>query len=226
MICKTCGTQNPDTGKFCVKCGTPLAQQPVQQPVWQEQQPVPDYVPPVYGGAPAKKTGNHSKKLLIIGGAILLVIAIALVCVWLVGDDRGGDTYEEAIGKMIDGMYQGDLDKFLGAMPEEMEEILIREVGSHEYMEHALAEEMEDWDDDYGRGWTYSYEIEDVETYDAYDLEDLQSYLQYIGIPSVEAAKEVEVEVYIFDRSGALVDEAYQECLAIQIDGRWYIIPE
>ncbi len=43
MFCTNCGKQNPDTGRFCIECGTPLSQ-PVKQPVPElpvvEQEPV------------------------------------------------------------------------------------------------------------------------------------------------------------------------------------------
>ena len=37
MICKHCGTQNPDTTRICTQCGMPLEENTEQNPVKQEE---------------------------------------------------------------------------------------------------------------------------------------------------------------------------------------------
>ena len=37
MICKHCGTQNPDTTRICKQCGMPLEESTAQNPVKQEE---------------------------------------------------------------------------------------------------------------------------------------------------------------------------------------------
>ena len=46
MFCTNCGAQNPDGGKFCIKCGTPMSA-PVQEEVVVAEPVAPAYVEPV-----------------------------------------------------------------------------------------------------------------------------------------------------------------------------------
>lgn len=96
MKCLRCGSENQESSKFCLGCGSPLVQatpQPTQQqPVYQQQ---PMYQQPVYQQQPKK-----SKKGLIIGlsvgGGILLLIIIGLVLVFNIikGAKKGLDNIE------------------------------------------------------------------------------------------------------------------------------------
>lgn len=55
MICKQCGTEFPDTGKFCPSCGTPNQPAPRPQPQPQTYQPAPQQTyQPTYAPQPVR----------------------------------------------------------------------------------------------------------------------------------------------------------------------------
>ncbi|MBK6748995.1 MAG: zinc-ribbon domain-containing protein [Acidobacteria bacterium] len=63
MFCPECGTQNPDTAKFCVSCGlqTPLAGGARPQPA------------PVRSGSKGLVIGGGLLALLVIGGLVAFI---------------------------------------------------------------------------------------------------------------------------------------------------------
>jgi hypothetical protein len=67
MFCPECGTQNPDTAKFCVRCGfqTPMAG-------GMAGTPMPPQMPQMPAAAPAS---SGSKLPWAVGGVALIVIA-------------------------------------------------------------------------------------------------------------------------------------------------------
>ena len=84
MFCPECGGANPDTAKFCVRCGTGMPPAPSSTPLSAEPAwPAPVVPPP----AEAK---SDSSGLLRMGCAIGLVLAAALLLVEdLAGNDIG-----------------------------------------------------------------------------------------------------------------------------------------
>lgn len=65
MFCTTCGTQNPDNGKYCTQCGQPLApSQPTQAPPLPSMPPPPPTVGRVQASADAPNDGKAVASLI------------------------------------------------------------------------------------------------------------------------------------------------------------------
>lgn len=79
MICKHCGTQNPDTTRICTQCGMPLEENTAQNPVKQEE------------------TKNKTSKNVMKKKSLLLVIGIPLLA-WLIGSAVGQKAGKEMSG--------------------------------------------------------------------------------------------------------------------------------
>lgn len=102
MFCTKCGTQNPEGAGFCIKCGAKLVTEepapaqpiapepprPVQQPAQPAQpqqrapsgQPTPTYPQPAMSPASQKK--KMPKWPFIVGGAVVVVLALILVVIF------------------------------------------------------------------------------------------------------------------------------------------------
>lgn len=92
MFCSECGTQNPNTNRFCNSCGKPLLQQPAAQPlVPPAAAPVETAPPAVTAGAPEPAVVQKSRKnwlgiLSLIFGILswgILTTLFALIAVLL-----------------------------------------------------------------------------------------------------------------------------------------------
>ena len=108
MNCPNCGAPNPDGGKFCIKCGTPLTAAapaaPVEAPVVEPAAPVeapaapvetpaapayaqpvqPTYEQPVSGAVVTEPRLPTSSKVLGIVGMVCGIMSIAMFCVYYV----------------------------------------------------------------------------------------------------------------------------------------------
>lgn len=87
MFCPNCGTQNPDTSKFCIRCGTALEANPEVQPT---QQPIQAYVPQPVPVAYGMNTRSLLITSAIAGGVIALLSSLPVIylcnclgCMWL-----------------------------------------------------------------------------------------------------------------------------------------------
>ena len=79
MFCPKCGTQNPDTGKFCRSCGTDLENVSAALTAnlkSQQQQPPPQPPPPV--NRKGKPINLESVMNLIFMGSAFLIVSIIL----------------------------------------------------------------------------------------------------------------------------------------------------
>lgn len=77
MYCGECGTENPDTNRFCKSCGKPLKQRQQPAPAAVPASPLP--VSPV----PAAPAGTNRTKTWIIAGAIIALVVLAVAAVLL-----------------------------------------------------------------------------------------------------------------------------------------------
>ena len=78
MFCGECGTENPDTNRFCKICGKPLKQKQPPAPVAVPAFPVPVAAPSPASPVPAgPESGGRAKKWIIAGAIIALVVLAA-----------------------------------------------------------------------------------------------------------------------------------------------------
>lgn len=79
MICKHCGTQNPDTTRICKQCGMPLEENTAQNPVKQEE------------------SKNKTSKNVMKKKSLLLIIGIPLLA-YVIGQAAGKKLGENMSG--------------------------------------------------------------------------------------------------------------------------------
>ena len=97
MFCSKCGGQMPQGSAFCTSCGTSFAEQPQQATSTPSPTPQPqgDAVAPPVTPVPVKKAPDK-KKLMVMGGAALAVIAIAITLIFVLGGNRIVGTWQYA----------------------------------------------------------------------------------------------------------------------------------
>lgn len=111
MFCTNCGKENPDTNKFCLQCGKPLAGETG------EIGPPPVAPPPVSEAASPAAPPRSSRRLPLILGGLLLLVALIAAGVFLLpritGGGSGGremllifnarnDTYDLSVSRLGD----------------------------------------------------------------------------------------------------------------------------
>ena len=77
MFCTNCGTENPDTNKFCIDCGAALRPASPAAPGAETPRPIP--VPPVRSKRQMKWLGPF----VAVGGVAVLLVAIIVAAVFL-----------------------------------------------------------------------------------------------------------------------------------------------
>lgn len=95
-ICKNCGTQNPDSGKFCSNCAAPLddselqaQQQYYQQSSYQQQQPIVIQE--------KKKIGCFPILLIVLGTIFLFAIFLGIIGMTSDDSDDSDDTTTQIV---------------------------------------------------------------------------------------------------------------------------------
>lgn len=139
--CPVCGAQLQDTDMVCPVCGAQVGaqeaydqgaqqfQQGVVDPAMQYQQDmggmaqqygVDPYTQPQGVMPEAPKSGN-GKKIAIIAGIAVAVVAIALVLIFVVfKKGSGADSPKEVAQRCVDALFDGDSDEVFKCFPDGM----------------------------------------------------------------------------------------------------------
>ena len=165
MLCKKCGTENPDGAKYCSKCGKALNEK-----------------------STAKK--NREKGIVL---ALCVIVAVVLLVYTLGG--RGYkktiDTFVTSqfavdAQSIVELLPEKVLDK-------ELEETGYSKTELVEETNDSLKKQVDYIDQYLGDDWKLSYKMTNVEDVTGDDLNDLKSNYEDINV-KVSAAKTVEVE--------------------------------
>lgn len=165
MLCKKCGTENPDGAKYCSKCGKALNEK-----------------------STAKK--NREKGIVL---ALCVIVAVVLLVYTLGGRSykKTIDTFVTSqfavdAQSIVELLPEKVLDK-------ELEETGYSKTELVEETNDSL-KKLVDYIDQYlGDDWKLSYKMTNVEDVTGDDLNDLKSNYEDINV-KVSAAKTVEVE--------------------------------
>lgn len=165
MLCKKCGTENPDGAKYCSKCGKALNEK-----------------------STAKK--NREKGIVL---ALCVIVAVVLLVYTLGGRSykKTIDTFVTSqfavdAQSIVELLPEKVLDK-------ELEETGYSKTELLEETNDSLKKQVDYIDQYLGDDWKLSYKMTNVEDVTGDDLNDLKSNYEDINV-KVSAAKTVEVE--------------------------------
>ena len=165
MLCKKCGTENPDGAKYCSKCGKALNEK-----------------------STAKK--NREKGIVL---ALCVIVAVVLLVYTLGGRSykKTIDTFVTSqfavdAQSIVELLPEKVLDK-------ELEETGYSKTELLEETNDSLKKQVDYIDQYLGDDWKLSYKMTNVEDVTGDDLDDLKSNYEDINV-KVSAAKTVEVE--------------------------------
>ena len=165
MLCKICGTENPDGAKYCSKCGKALNEK-----------------------STAKK--NREKGIVL---ALCVIVAVVLLVYTLGGRSykKTIDTFVTSqfavdAQSIVELLPEKVLDK-------ELEETGYSKTELVEETNDSLKKQVDYIDQYLGDDWKLSYKMTNVEDVTGDDLNDLKSNYEDINV-KVSAAKTVEVE--------------------------------
>lgn len=165
MLCKKCGTENPDGAKYCSKCGKALNEK-----------------------STAKK--NREKGIVL---ALCVIVAVVILVYTLGGRSykKTIDTFVTSqfavdAQSIVELLPEKVLDK-------ELEETGYSKTELVEETNDSLKKQVDYIDQYLGDDWKLSYKMTNVEDVTGDDLNDLKSNYEDINV-KVSAAKTVEVE--------------------------------
>lgn len=165
MLCKKCGTENPDGAKYCSKCGKALNEK-----------------------STAKE--NREKGIVL---ALCVIVAVVLLVYTLGGRSykKTIDTFVTSqfavdAQSIVELLPEKVLDK-------ELEETGYSKTELVEETNDSLKKQVDYIDQYLGDDWKLSYKMTNVEDVTGDDLNDLKSNYEDINV-KVSAAKTVEVE--------------------------------
>ena len=165
MLCKKCGTENPDGAKYCSKCGKALNEK-----------------------SPAKK--NREKGIVL---ASCVIVAVVLLVYTLGGRSykKTIDTFVTSqfavdAQSIVELLPEKVVDKALEETGYSKTELV-------DEANDSLKKQVDSLDQSLGDDWKLSYKMTNVEDVTDDDLDDLKSNYEDINV-KVSAAKTVEVE--------------------------------
>ena len=165
MLCKKCGTENPDGAKYCSKCGKALNEK-----------------------STAKK--NRAKGIVL---ALCVIVAVVLLVYTLGGRSykKTIDTFVTSqfavdAQSIVELLPEKVVDKALEETGYSKTELV-------DEANDSLKKQVDSLDQSLGDDWKLSYKMTNVEDVTGDDLNDLKSNYEDINV-KVSAAKTVEVE--------------------------------
>lgn len=208
MICKKCGAETEDGARFCGICGQNFSET-------------------------ESMGGNKKKRWIAIG----VCLAIVMIGVFLVTKTFGGRSYEKVVQIYIDSQFSGEksnLKKWINVLPEEVVDSLIDEideddVSNEQQLIDYLFDELyvgiaDQFEREYGDGWSYSYEVIDTKDVSEEELEELIEYLEKYGFKrEIKEAKSLEIKVEFKTKKGEMQDSETIYVDVIRIGRNWYM---
>ena len=165
MLCKKCGTENPDGAKYCSKCGKALNEK-----------------------STAKK--NREKGIVL---ALCVIVAVVLL-VYTLGGRSYKKTIDTFVTSQFAVDAQSIVELLPEKVSDkELEETGYSKTELVEETNDSLKKQVDYIDQYLGDDWKLSYKMTNVEDVTGDDLNDLKSNYEDINV-KVSAAKTVEVE--------------------------------
>ena len=226
--CGKCGAPLKPGALFCGKCGTPAAR-------------LDEGTATVSPYTVAKKTSSFTfsqkrkrKKFILLGGVAIVIIVFVIVLTSLFS----GRSWETVIDQLFDSVYTADAEKYISVYSTEIQEAAFEEAKNSNFQ---TAETIETWDDmkdsfeelvdlvndEFGKGWSYSYEITDETDIDEDMLQEVNEVLKEQADDlqlNVDELKEVDVDFTITSADGEREEEYTINIYLAKIKNSWYLL--
>lgn len=210
--CVNCGAPMNDADIICQNCGARNV--PVQAPKKTGIQ-LPDFnkIPKKYLGIAA-----------IVAAALIIILVVTIIF-------SASSSYKSAIDNYFDVTVYGKVEKIEKLAPKEYWEYYEDEydMDIDEIIENAededIADEIkEEYEDEVGENYKISYKITKEKELSEKKLKALREELNdRYDIPrkSITKAVAVDLDITIKGSEDEMEDE-YEDCILVQIDGKWY----
>lgn len=210
MYCVKCGSEIPDNSEFCSVCGNRVSPERKKN-----------------GGLSVDNQTKQHKWIgiaVIVGMVLLVSVGIALFI------NRGRD-YEKVVEKFMESIIKGDVSQIMEYVPDEVLNAVVVDAGGAgdveaalENMEMSLASGFATLDQQYGKGWSCTYEIGDFEDFNRMELMELMNaYKEHGADIEISEAKRCIVDMTIEDKNGDEIRSTSTPISVIKSNGKWYL---
>lgn len=222
IFCGDCGAKLSGDSHFCPYCGIPT--------ILEKRSAV--------GTSPGASalTKNSQRPQKNGKKNIIPVIAVAAVLIAAIAGGVllfGGRSYTKVVDQYVDAIFGGNITKLWNLFPSEVQNAVLEELEDYldiedvkealGYLEDTMAYISDELEDEFGKNWTYSYEIIGEDDYSRRQIAALEDELRDEGIRDlqIDAAKEVELEITIGSRKD---NRSFtQPVEVIKVGRSWYL---
>ena len=208
MLCNKCGSQNPDTDRFCENCGYALVTQVVTTQV-----PVPQ-VSPVSTMKPATKAPIDIKKFIIVGLLLAIIMMMLIICFIITKKDDVGDKPNEVLSgsrTIMIYMVGSNLETDNAIASADLRGIKPEEIDMENVKVYLYTGGTEKWHNFVSSDENGIYELKSdgfskVKTYEKEDMGDAETLATFLNY--VYDASKTDLYNLVFYNHGGAIDGA------------------
>ena len=208
MLCNKCGSQNPDTARFCENCGNALVTQVVTTQV-----PVPQ-VSPVSTMKPATKAPIDIKKFIIVGLLLSIIMMMLIICFIITKKDDVGETPNEVLSgsrTIMIYMVGSNLETDNAIASADLRGIKPEEIDMENVKVYLYTGGTEKWHNFISSDENAIYELKSdgfskVKTYEKEDMGDAETLATFLNY--VYDASKTDLYNLVFYNHGGAIDGA------------------
>lgn len=208
MLCNKCGSQNPDTARFCENCGNALVTQVVTTQV-----PVPQ-VSPVSTMKPATKAPIDIKKFIIVGLLLAIIMMMLIICFIITKKDDVGETPNEVLSgsrTIMIYMVGSNLETDNAIASADLRGIKPEEIDMENVKVYLYTGGTEKWHNFISSDENAIYELKSdgfskVKTYEKEDMGDAETLATFLNY--VYDASKTDLYNLVFYNHGGAIDGA------------------
>lgn len=208
MLCNKCGSQNPDTARFCENCGNALVTQVVTTQV-----PVPQ-VSPVSTMKPATKAPIDIKKFIIVGLLLAIIMMMLIICFIITKKDDVGDKPNEVLSgsrTIMIYMVGSNLETDNAIASVDLRGIKPEEIDMENVKVYLYTGGTEKWHNFISSDENAIYELKSdgfskVKTYEKEDMGDAETLATFLNY--VYDASKTDLYNLVFYNHGGAIDGA------------------
>lgn len=208
MLCNKCGSQNPDTARFCENCGNALVTQVVTTQV-----PVPQ-VSPVSTMKPATKAPIDIKKFIIVGLLLSIIMMMLIICFIITKKDDVGDKPNEVLSgsrTIMIYMVGSNLETDNAIASADLRGIKPEEIDMENVKVYLYTGGTEKWHNFISSDENAIYELKSdgfskVKTYEKEDMGDAETLATFLNY--VYDASKTDLYNLVFYNHGGAIDGA------------------
>ena len=205
MFCKNCGTQIPDGSAVCSSCGASTAPAATKFDI----------------NELVKKITGHKYFIPAVAGVAAVLVII------LAASALGGGGMTKPVNNFFNGMMDADIDKFMSAFPEEVQEYFDDYYNDlEEYLEDNFDDFIDDLEDEFGKNVKIKIKVADKKELNKSKTSDLKEVLKNrydIAKKDVTEAWELECEITISGKDDSDTEDL--DVVVFKYDGKWYLDP-